>query len=90
MEKGKNRSIVIKKFPFTIGKVKGRVDLALSDPSVSSIHARILMDEGRAYLQDCHSTNGTYLNGVPLEAEEKVLLEKDDEIGIGKLRFSYT
>ena len=76
-------------FPFTIGKMRDCVDLALSDRSVSRIHARVLMKDGHAYLQDCHSTNGTYLNGVQLEVEETVMLEREDEIEIGKVKFRY-
>ena len=89
LEKGKGKRYPMERFPFTIGKVKNKVDLPLNDNSVSRIHARILMQNGRAYLQDCHSTNGTFINGIQLEAEEQVLLEKEDEIRIGRVRFSY-
>ena len=89
LEKGKGQRYPMERFPFTIGKVKNKVDLPLNDNSVSRIHARILMQNGRAYLQYCHSTNGTFINGIQLEAEEQVLLEKEDEIRIGRVRFSY-
>lgn len=86
---GKKKEYRMEHFPFTIGKMRDCVDLALSDRSVSRIHARILLKDGRAYLQDCHSTNGTYLNGVQLEVEETVMLEREDEIEIGKVKFRY-
>ncbi len=86
-EKGKNKEYPIRHYPFTIGKVKDCVDLPLKDGSVSRIHARILKEGGKLYLQDCHSTNGTFLNGLMLEAEERVAIERDDEIGIGRVRF---
>lgn len=89
IEKNKGKQYRINSFPFTIGKVKNCVDLSLTDNSVSRIHARLFMQNGRVYLQDCHSTNGTFINGVQLEAEEQVMLEKEDEIGIGRVRFSY-
>ncbi len=89
VEKGKGQRYPMERFPFTIGKVKNKVDLPLNDNSVSRIHARILMQNGRAYLQDCHSTNGTFINGIQLEAEEQVLLEKEDEIRIGRVKFIY-
>lgn len=37
-------------------------DIVLSDPSVSASHARITCQEGRYYLQDLKSANGTHLN----------------------------
>ena len=89
VEAGKKKEYRIGHFPYTIGKRKECVDLALTDRTVSRIHARILWKDGHAYLQDCHSTNGTYLNGVQLEAEETVMLEREDEICIGKVKFSY-
>lgn len=89
VEKNKGKQYRINSFPFTIGKVKNCVDLPLTDNSVSRIHARLFMQNGRVYLQDCHSTNGTFINGVQLEAEEQVMLEKEDEIGIGRVRLSY-
>ncbi|MBP3296244.1 MAG: FHA domain-containing protein [Lachnospiraceae bacterium] len=89
VEKGKKKEYPIDHFPYTIGKRKDCVDLALTDRSVSRIHARIVQKNGRAYLQDCRSTNGTYLNGVQLEPEESVMLEREDEIEIGKVKFSY-
>lgn len=36
--------------------------LQLSEPSVSSKHARLLCQQGRWYIQDLKSTNGTWLN----------------------------
>ncbi len=89
IEKNKGKQYRINRFPFTIGKVKNCVDLPLTDNSVSRIHARLFMQNGRVYLQDCHSTNGTFINGVQLETEEQVMLEKEDEIGIGRVRFDY-
>ncbi|MBR6257125.1 MAG: FHA domain-containing protein [Lachnospiraceae bacterium] len=89
VEKSKGKQYRISNFPYTIGKVKNCVDLPINDSSVSRIHARIFMQNGHAYIQDCHSTNGTFINGVQLEAEEQVMLEKEDEIGIGRVRFSY-
>ena len=89
VEKTHGKRYRMESFPFTIGKVKTCVDLPLNDRSVSRIHARILMQNGRAYLQDCHSTNGTFLNGIQLEAEEEVMLEPDDEIRFGRVCFCY-
>lgn len=48
----------------SIGKKKGEVDLVLEDSSVSRIHARITNTDGRLYLEDLNSTNGTFRNGL--------------------------
>ena len=87
IEKNKKEEYPLTSFPFTIGKLKNRCELELNDRSVSRIHARILKKDDQYYLQDCGSTNGTFLNGMQLQTEETVPIEKDDEIGIGRVRF---
>ena len=47
-----------------------------------------LIDEsqGKLFLYDLNSTNGTFLNGQRLKAEEREIKE-GDEIQIGNVRF---
>ena len=49
-----------------IGKDRERVNLYIKEHSVSRIHARLLEENGSIYIEDLHSTNGTYLNDLPL------------------------
>lgn len=70
---------------FSIGKKKGEVDLALGDASVSRLHARIITENGYAYLEDLNSTNGTFKNGLRLQPYEKRKLDEEDEIKFGKV-----
>ena len=85
-EKGKQKEMEVKDLPITIGKKKEQVSLVLSDPSVSRIHCRIIEHEGEPALIDLGSTNGTYLNGIRLNKEEILKIEKNDEILIGKVK----
>ncbi len=39
-------------------------DLCIEDPIVSKAHALLFVREGRVFLEDLASTNGTFLNGV--------------------------
>lgn len=76
-------------FPYTIGKMKELVDLSLTDYSVSRMHARIFEEDGSLYVTDLGSTNGTYLNGISINQEEKLQLETGDELRVGKVEFLY-
>ncbi len=38
-------------------------ELVLDDPTVSNSHARLAYHHGHWWLEDLHSTNGTFLNG---------------------------
>lgn len=72
-----------------IGKLKDTVDIALMDPSVSRIHARIRKKEEEYYLSDLNSRNGTFLNGELLEAGKEVLLQDGDQICLAKEVFLF-
>lgn len=73
----------------SIGKKKEEVDLVLEDASVSRIHARITNADGKYYLEDLNSTNGTYRNGLRMQPYEKKKLEEGDEIKCGKVAFIF-
>jgi hypothetical protein len=68
------------------------VDLDSDDPEakVSRRHARISLVDGKHFLEDLGSTNGTFVNrGKRLAAGKRQILNDGDEIIVGKtfLRF---
>jgi hypothetical protein len=72
------------------GLVIGRAlacDVTIEDSYASGRHARLYDRDGRVYLEDLNSTNGTYVNGGRVSAQQ--LLRPGDEIRIGdtELRF---
>ena len=68
----------------TIGRdEKNRI--AIDQSFVSSRHAIITRDdEGSYFIEDCESSNGTFLNNVRLK-KEKRYFKDGDKIKIGKL-----
>lgn len=48
-----------------VGKLKDQVDFVIANTKVSRVHADIIMREGKLYVMDLSSSNGTYLNGNP-------------------------
>ncbi len=62
-------------------------DIVLESVSVSRQHARILNAEGKYYLEDLHSRNGTFLNGR--QVSQRQLLSDNDEVGICDLSFVF-
>lgn len=75
--------------PFIIGKKKEEAHLVLEDHSVSRIHARIIKENDKMYLEDMNSTNGTFKNGLRMQPYEKKLLEEEDEVKFGKKEFTF-
>lgn len=52
---------------------------------VSREHARITYENGRYYISDLNSSNGTFLNNDPLPAHRKYTLISGDEVRVGHL-----
>lgn len=65
--------------PVTIGRSPD-CTVALPHPSVSRLHCRIWLEDGRFHIQDLDSTNRTFLNGKPVARAE---LRDGDQIGVG-------
>jgi hypothetical protein len=70
----------------TLGRGDG-ADILVDDPFASSAHARIFPRGDFMYIEDMGSTNGTYLNGRQLHAEER--LNGSDLIRIGDSEYRY-
>lgn len=59
-------------------------DVHLNDPSVSKVHARIIVGENSVQITDLESKNGTSVQGTLITAPTP--LSDGDEIGIGVLK----
>ena len=55
--------------------------IELADTMVSRIHSKIIMKNGDAYIEDCDSRHGVFVNGLRLSGSRK--LSANDEIEIG-------
>ncbi len=75
--------IHINKPAYSIGKDVGSMDYVLGNESVSRNHATIYLEEGKFYLADNGSTNGTTLEGVRIGEGERVELEDGYIISLG-------
>jgi hypothetical protein len=69
-----------------IGRAAG-IDIQIEDNFASGRHARVFAHDGHVYIEDMESTNGTYLNGRRVAAQEA--LQTDDRIKIGDTEFRY-
>jgi pSer/pThr/pTyr-binding forkhead associated (FHA) protein len=66
----------------TIGRDPGN-DIAFPSPAVSREHAVVTVRDGRWFLEDRGSFNGTFLNGTRLQPGTPLPLRHSDRIGIG-------
>jgi predicted component of type VI protein secretion system len=54
---------------YSVGRSAGS-DIRIEDPSLSTTHARILVQGGKVVIRDAGSTNGTFINGAPVKQGE--------------------
>ena len=74
-------------FPLAVVTGLGRAlsnTIVIEDAFASSEHALLALRDGRWWLEDLGSRNGTQLNGEPLNAP--AIVATGDEIGIGGVR----
>ena len=62
-------------------------DICIDDSFASGRHARLYDREGVVYIEDMNSTNGTYVNGHRLGAQQ--VLRPSDRIRIGDTEFRF-
>lgn len=70
----------------SIGRSK-EADIQIEDRYASSIHARLFSREGRHFVEDMKSTNGTLLNGAALNGEAELVDGDTVQIGDTVFRF---
>lgn len=83
------QDVLIRDFPFYIGKLRKGVDLTIDDKSVSRRHARLTKAGEDIFLTDLNSTNGTYLNNIKLQEYKPYLLRDKDEISFSQTNYTW-
>src|SRR5260370_36957220 len=66
----------------TIGR-SPEADVVVADASLSGLHARFRVGDGDVLLEDLASTNGTLLNGEPVN---EAVVRTGDELFLGNVR----
>ena len=70
----------------SIGR-SAEADVRIDDRYASGVHARIFSRDGRTYIEDMDSTNGTQLNDATLSGEAELIDGDVVRIGDTELRF---
>ena len=70
----------------SIGR-SSEADVRIDDRYASGLHARIFSRDGRTYIEDMNSTNGTLVNDATLHGEVELL--DGDVVRIGDTQFRF-
>lgn len=90
IDKEKYQQIIMKEFPFFIGKLKKNVDYCLENDAVSRYHAKVTREEDHFYITDLNSTNGTYVNSEAVQTYEKKEIKIGDEIAFANIKYRFS
>lgn len=74
-------------YPCTIGSLEESSDIYIASPIISKMHACIIKDEDRFYIEDMNSTNGTFINGERIAMHNKMCLSDGDALRIASYEF---
>lgn len=75
---------------FLLGSSVQKADYAVTgNKKVSRVHAAVICDRGKFYLEDMGSTNGTTVGGIRLDSGVKVQLEDGTEFRLANERFVF-
>ena len=84
----RQETVELETFPFYIGSQSG----TQYDPEkngISRLHAMIDRKDGKYWIQDLNSTNGTWLNGQGLRPHESRQLSDGDRIVMAELNYEF-
>jgi hypothetical protein len=73
-----------------VGRHPALCDRVIDDPSVSRRHVRIGMAEGKPYIEDLNSLNGTLLDGEEVPQFQPLPLAAGQELTLGRVVLEVT
>jgi pSer/pThr/pTyr-binding forkhead associated (FHA) protein len=79
------RVVPLSRMPLTIGR-ENNTDIVLDDPRVSRRHARLSYRQQQIWLTDLRSSNGTFVNGTPIQERA---LQPGDLLSFGGLEATF-
>lgn len=85
-----NETFLINKPVFRVGKERSYSDYVVANNNmVSRSHADIISRSGRYYILDLNSKNRTFVNGVPIPAQQEVEIHNGDAIRLANEEFEF-
>jgi pSer/pThr/pTyr-binding forkhead associated (FHA) protein len=85
--KQEGKLLEIKLPQFLIGR-DPQCQLRPASPLISKRHCAIIQRDGKAFIRDFDSTNGTFVNDEPVKGERE--LKHDDQLKIGPIQLKVT
>lgn len=83
------KCIYINEIQKIIGKDSERAQVQLPQEGISRIHALVIKEGEKCIIEDLNSTNGTWINGKPLEPRARYVLRQGDKVRFAGLEYIF-
>ena len=82
-------TIILKKFPFMLGRLESQVDYCINNPAIGKLHAELIRTSEGYVISDINSLNGTFVNGERLQPGQDMTIKNGDRIVLGNEEFVF-
>ena len=86
---GTVEEIIINKMSFVIGRLPDQVDYVSRNNAVGKVHAEIITRDGRYYLKDLNSRNGSFINGERIDSGKEYEINNNDRISFANSDYRF-
>jgi len=74
---------------FVIGRLKDQTDYVLQNSAVGKVHAEIVSREGRYFIRDLNSRNGTYVNEVRIDSNREYEMKGGEKLSFANSEYTF-
>ena len=82
-------TIMIRHWPFRIGRLAEQVDYCLMNPAMGKLHAELIKKPEGYFINDMNTRNGTFVNGSRVEANSEQPIKDGDKIMLANEEFIF-
>lgn len=82
-------TIILKNFPFMLGRLEGQVDYCLNNPAIGKLHAEIKNTPEGFFISDMNSLNGTFVNDERVQTGKDSIIKNGDRIILSNEEFVF-
>jgi len=86
---GDGETVMIRQWPFRIGRMAEQVDYCVRNPAVGRIHAELTKGSQGYCITDMNTRNGTFINGIRIEPNMEHPLKNGDRIMLANEEFQF-
>lgn len=82
-------TVVIRQWPFRIGRMAEQVDFYIKNPAIGRIHVELTKGSDGYCITDMNTRNGTYINGVRIEPNREQPINDGDRFMLANEEFQF-